>query len=190
MSEQQTKMADNGLRSIKRIITDHDADGKSTFSKAVPEELKFREVGDGARFGLAYATQQFPVTMTDNADMAVYQDKLVNPPGIVIPGGTVILAVDMNPESTSAMHRTVSLDYGVVLEGEVELVLDSGETKRFQRGDMAIQRGTSHAWRNPSKTAWARMLFIVQEAQPLQVNGKTLTEDYGEGIEGVDPSHK
>ena len=46
------------------------------------------------------------------------------------------------------MHRTVSLDYGVVLEGEVELVLDSGETRLMKRGDVSVQRGTNHAWRN------------------------------------------
>lgn len=53
----------------------------------------------------------------------------------------------MSPGLLSPMHRTVSLDYGVVLEGEVELVLDSGETRVLKRGDVAIQRGTCHAWR-------------------------------------------
>jgi len=46
------------------------------------------------------------------------------------------------------MHRTVSLDYGIVLEGDVELVLDSGEKRAMKQGDVAIQRGTNHAWRN------------------------------------------
>ena len=40
------------------------------------------------------------------------------------------------------MHRTQSLDFGVVLEGEIELVLDSGETRLLKRGDVAVQRGT------------------------------------------------
>lgn len=83
------------------------------------------------------------------------------------------------------MHRTVSLDYGVVLEGEVELVLDSGEVRLMKRGDVAIQRGTNHAWRNPSETKWSRMMYVLQEANEIKVGGKTLGEDYGEGIEGV-----
>lgn len=92
--------------------------------------------------------------------------------------------VDMRPGALSPMHRTVSLDYGVVLEGEVELVLDSGEVRLMKRGDVAIQRGTNHAWRNNSDTVWARMLYVLQEAEPLEVAGQKLEEDYG-GIPGV-----
>lgn len=82
------------------------------------------------------------------------------------------------------MHRTVSLDYGVVLEGEVELVLDSGETRLMRRGDVSVQRGTNHAWRNKSETEWARMLYVLVEAEPIVVEGKVLGEDYG-GMPGV-----
>ena len=85
----------------------------------------------------------------------------------------------MRPGATSPMHRTVSLDYGVVLEGEVELVLDSGEKRLMKRGDLSIQRGTIHEWRNTSQTEWARMLYILQEAHPLEIGGKKLGEDYG-----------
>lgn len=46
------------------------------------------------------------------------------------------------------MHRTTSLDYGIVLEGEVELILDSGERRAMKAGDIAVQRATMHAWRN------------------------------------------
>ena len=46
------------------------------------------------------------------------------------------------------MNKTVSLNYGIVLEGEIELVLDSGETKLMKRGDACVQRATNHAWRN------------------------------------------
>lgn len=49
----------------------------------------------------------------------------------------------MGPGLTSPMHRTVSLDYGVVLEGEVYLVLDSGEERLMRRGDISVQRGTN-----------------------------------------------
>lgn len=90
----------------------------------------------------------------------------------------------MRPGLLSPMHRTVSLDYGVVLEGEVELVLDSGETRLLKRGDVAVQRGTNHAWRNTSETEWARMMYILQPCAPLEVGGKKLGEDYG-GMKGV-----
>lgn len=78
------------------------------------------------------------------------------------------------------MHRTVSLDYGVVLIGEVELVLDSGEVELLKVGDIAIQRATMHAWRNTSETEWARMLYVLTPCEPLTVAGKELKEDYGD----------
>jgi quercetin dioxygenase-like cupin family protein len=82
------------------------------------------------------------------------------------------------------MHRTVSLDYGVVLIGEMELVLDSGETRVMKVGDVAVQRGTNHAWRNTSKTEWARMMYVLQPSLPIAINGKPLDEDLGD-MEGV-----
>jgi len=180
-------MNDNGLPAIKRFITDHNDKREAIFGNKVPEPLPFQELPDGARFCLTYATNKIPVEMSDGADVDVYQNYLKDLPGITIPGGTVLRIVDMRPGATSPMHRTVSLDYGVVLEGQVEIVLDSGEVRCMNRGDVAIQRGTNHAWRNTSQTEWARMLYVLQEAAPLRVNGKALEEDYG-GISGVKPS--
>ena len=85
----------------------------------------------------------------------------------------------MSPGLTSPMHRTVSLDYGVVVEGEVELILDSGETRILKRGDVCVQRATMHAWRNLSQTEWARMLDILQPTQALEISGVLLKEDLG-----------
>jgi len=188
MAEHHAQIPDSKLRPIDRFITDHDAEGQATFSKAVTERLPWQQTAPGVRFGLAYVTEGQPIDLTDNADVQAYQDKLKNPPGIVIPGGSVLRVVDMAPRMLSPMHRTVSLDYGVVLEGEVELVLDSGETRLLKRGDISIQRGTNHAWRNASETEWARMMYVLQEAHPLQFNGKALGEDYGVGMGDVKPS--
>ncbi|KAF2500885.1 hypothetical protein BU16DRAFT_535418 [Lophium mytilinum] len=181
-------MDDNGLRPLSRYITNHDERGVTTFSKAVPDTLQWQQLANGARFSLGYATNEYPVNLSGNKDLEVYQHYTNNLPGVTIPGGTVIRVVDMNPGSLSPMHRTISLDYGVVLEGEVELVLDSGETRLLKRGDISIQRGTNHAWRNPSSTTWARMLYVLQEAQPLEFNGVQLGEDYGGGMDDVKPS--
>jgi quercetin dioxygenase-like cupin family protein len=94
-------------------------------------------------------------------------------------GGTVARYVDLPPGALSPIHRTVSLDYGVVLEGDIELVLDSGETRELQRGDLVVQRGTMHAWRNTSKVEWARMLYFLQGSEQVEVNAVKLNEDYG-----------
>jgi quercetin dioxygenase-like cupin family protein len=181
-------MEDNGLRPLNRYITTHDANGVTGFQEQLPDSLQWQQLANGARFSLGYATNEIPVELSDDKDLDIYQSYLKDLPGITIPGGTVLRVVDMNPGSISPMHRTVSLDYGVVLEGEVELVLDSGATRLLKRGDIAVQRGTNHAWRNPSNTTWARMLYVLQEAKPIQVNGKDLEEDYGGGMDDVRPS--
>ncbi|KAF2798426.1 cupin domain-containing protein [Melanomma pulvis-pyrius CBS 109.77] len=190
MSKHEEQLLDNGLRPVSRYITNHSSNGKTGFSEAVPSPLNWQQMENGARFSLAYATEEHPVNLTDNKDLEIYQKNLLDPPGIIIPGGTVLRVVDMNPGSISPMHRTISCDYGVVLEGEVELILDSGEKRLLKQGDIAIQRGTNHAWKNPNDTEWARMLYVLQEAQPLLFNGKPLDEDYGGGMDDVKPSKK
>lgn len=178
-SEHMPTADEKGLRHPNRFITDHNKEGQAIFSSKIPEPVPFTQIPNDAQFALCYATNQYPVELSNDADVKTYEHYLSNLPGIIIPGGTVLRYVDMRPGATSPMHRTVSLDYGVVLEGEVELVLDSGEKRLMKRGDLSIQRGTIHEWRNTSQTQWARMLYILQEAHPLEIGGKKLGEDYG-----------
>jgi quercetin dioxygenase-like cupin family protein len=187
MSSSNGHILDNKLPSISRFITAHNEEGKAIFSDRIEESLQWQELPDGARFCLGFTTRKSPVDMTKDKDLTDYENDLENKPGIMIPGGTVLRLVDMRPGALSPMHRTVSLDYGVVLEGEVELVLDSGEVRLMKRGDVAVQRGTNHAWRNASETQWARMLYVLQESEPIMVGSQVLDEDYG-GIPGVKPS--
>lgn len=174
-----SKSPPNTLRQPYRLITDHNEKGEAVFSKAMPEEVPYVQINNDADFGLCYATKQTPVSFANKKDIETYSEYLKTPPGIMIPGGSVLRYVDVPPGLTSPMHRTVSLDYGVVVEGEVELILDSGETRIMKRGDVSVQRGTMHAWRNTSQTEWSRMLYILMEAEPFEVEGKKLGEDYG-----------
>jgi quercetin dioxygenase-like cupin family protein len=177
----------NDLPSIKRFITTHDASTKKAiFSDAISDDIPIDRIPSAA-FRLGYVTKGHPVDLNKDADLQVYKPYLKSPPGLVASGGTVLRFVDMEPGATSPMHRTVSLDYGVVLEGEIELVLDSGETRKMQRGDVAVQRGTMHAWRNLSETKWGRMMYVLQESKPVEVDGEVLGEDYG-SMEGVPSS--
>lgn len=108
--------------------------------------------------------------------------------GIVNPGGTVLRFVDFAPQFESMMHRTRSLDYGIVVEGSIELILDSGEKQLLQRGDVCIQRGTNHAWRNPSKTEWTRVAYVLQDSQPVEVRAEPLKEYLGRSEGEIPPS--
>lgn len=172
------------LPKIQRYITSHNDKGQAIFSDAFDEQSKMKANDDGIAFALSYATKGFPVDMTDNQDLKVYEKFLDHPPGLVVSGGTVLRHVDIPPKTECTMHRTVSLDYGCVLEGEVELLLDSGEKRIMKRGDVAIQRGTMHQWINQSQTEWTRMLFVLQESKPLQVAGKKFSEELA-GMAGV-----
>lgn len=175
----------NALPPVKRHITTHDEEtGKSVFSSAFPEISPTVSPDPTLGFSLTYTTTGHPVSLAEDADLKSYQARLLSPPGLVLPGGVVLRHVDFAPGTTCAMHRTVSIDFGVMLEGEIECVLDSGETRLLARGDTVVQRGTMHAWRNTSETEWARMVFVLLESEKLTVKGEQLEEALGtaEGI--------
>ncbi|KAJ5714427.1 uncharacterized protein N7483_011608 [Penicillium malachiteum] len=173
------------LPPINRFITTHDKSGVAVFDTNFPEEAS-RHYVNGGLFTLAYCTNQFPAVLSDDQDLEVYQRFLQEPPGLVVSSGSVCRIVDIGPGFSCPMHRTVSLDYGVVLEGEIELILDSGETRLMKRGDVSIQRGTSHAWKNVTTTVdefgvrkecWARMLYVLLPVEGITgVGGEKLGE--------------
>lgn len=177
---------EKNIRATKRFITGHAPDGKEIFHDEVGEDAPMITLPKDADFALCYATKGYPIQLNDNKDISTYQNYLTDLPGITISNGSVLRMVDMRPGATSPMHRTVSLDYGVVLEGEIELILESGEKRIMKRGDISIQRGTNHAWRNLSDSSWARMLYILLPVEPIKIGDQTLGED--SDIPGVKPS--
>lgn len=175
------------LPKVQRYITSHNKEGKAIFSTKFADESEMKANSDGIAFALSYTTRGFPVDMEQDKDFGVYEKYLKDAPGLVVSGGTVLRHVDIPPNKVCAMHRTVSLDYGCVLEGEVDLLLDSGEVRTMRRGDVAIQRGTMHQWINKSETEWTRMLFVLQESKPLTLAGETFGEELDD-MAGVRPS--
>ncbi|KAJ5902688.1 Cupin 2 conserved barrel [Penicillium taxi] len=176
------------LRPVTRHITGHDAEGNAIIQSSTPCHWKTYEKSQVA-FDLIYTTSGFPVDLNADADITAHEnivkaDKL----GLVNPRGTVCRIVDFPPANEPLIHRTKSLDYGVVLEGEVEMVVEEGEPVLMKRGDVAVQRATMHGWRNPSQTEWCRMLFVLQDCALLTVNGKEMNEDLGSGAGDLEPS--
>ena len=85
---------------------------------------------------------------------------------------------DFAPGVETPFHRTLSLDHAVLLEGSIEITLDSGESRLLRRGDVVVQRATMHKWRNVSQTQSARLIyFIVDVAQPVLAGGEELKKD-------------
>jgi quercetin dioxygenase-like cupin family protein len=168
------------LPSYKEFITTHDPQtGRAVFSDFFPRDVPSPTPND-PKFTLLYSSDGFPVDMDNGTDIDLYDTNRNSRMALVNPRGSVIRYVDFEPGDSKPvlMHRTISLDYGILMEGELELILDSGEKRMLNRGDVAIQRGTKHAWRNPSPTKWARMLFIMQASEPVVINGEALREEY------------
>ncbi|KAL8993006.1 MAG: hypothetical protein Q9169_006664 [Polycauliona sp. 2 TL-2023] len=165
------------LPAVQRHITGHNSDGKAIFHSSKPGEWANYD------FNVVYNTSVPKPSMTDNVDITTHESVMESGKlGLVNPNGSVARIVDFGPSTEDAhskpvMHRTQSLDYGVVLEGELECILDSGEVRLMKRGDVAVQRGTMHAWRNTSKTEWARMFFVLLAAEKVEVGGKVLEAD-------------
>lgn len=163
MADSQT--LPNGLPNIHRYITTTDSSGKAILNKTEPSKSIWQKIGQNAYFFLAYTTRTFPVSLLQSKDISSYSNDLASPPGLTISNGTVLRFVDIAPNQCSEMHKTVSVDYGVVLEGEIELVLDSGETQVMRRGDVCVQRATNHAWRNVTpNNGWGRMMYVLVTA--------------------------
>ena len=163
----------NTNRNPRRFITGHDLDGKAIVHAV--DEGSWRKIdNDIVRYNELWSTSTFPIDI--NNDDYLRREKTVM--SLSLPNGTVLRMVDRSPGSSSAMHRTQSLDYGVVIEGQMEMILDSGEKVTLERGDVCIQRGTLHQWRNPG-TTWNRMLFVLIDALPLEVAGQVYKGETG-----------
>ena len=89
--------------------------------------------------------------------------------------------MDFGPGLESIPHGVITIDYGVVLEGEFRLTLDSGESRILKRGDVLVQRATTHKWENISGggTECGRILFVLLGCKDVVVGGKKIEADLG-----------
>lgn len=157
------------LPPVRRVVTGHDARGRAIFRSDDRFETQLIPSGD-ACMALIWTTATVPADNNDETDGRLREA------GTTLQGGSVIRVVDMLPGAQSPMHRTNSIDYGIVLSGQLELELDDGQTQRLGAGDIVVQRGTIHLWRNPSAEERCRIAFILVEAEPYQVGGVPLDE--------------
>jgi quercetin dioxygenase-like cupin family protein len=138
----------------RRVVTGHDERGVSVFTSDGPVPV-VRTAPDGAYFCEIWSTDAMPAPVAASEDDPTLSALTVPP----APDGTKIRINEFPPGVVSPVHRTQSVDYGIVLSGEVVLVLDDSETV-LRAGDVAVQRGTSHRWENRTGQT-ARMAFIL-----------------------------
>jgi hypothetical protein len=178
-------------KTFRRIVTGHDADGKAIIlSDAPPARTQLIGGPGGPTFFEVWCTHKTPALIFNQPGEPEENGLVLSPPknGTRIrviafpPEGEEIRKLSgtdasakfksMGDEkaSTSAqgaphplMHRTQTVDYGIVLEGEITMILDRGETI-IRAGDIVIQNGTNHAWANRSGNT-CRMAFILIDGE-------------------------
>ncbi|CAN7723902.1 cupin domain-containing protein [Variovorax sp. LjRoot84] len=175
---------------IRRIVTGHDQTGKSIFLKdsAASRTTEFKNV-PGFATSLLWETSPDASVPATEGDPTVSARSWAPPPGgtnlmfITFPPDAVMQSPGFDPAAAGAeymqvlpglaerfemdhpgMHTTDSVDYGVLIEGELHLELDDGATKKLAPRDVVIQNGTRHAWRNKSDKP-ATMLFVLVGAK-------------------------
>ncbi|KWO64990.1 cupin domain-containing protein [Burkholderia ubonensis] len=171
---------------VRRIVTGHNQNGDATIaSDGAPPAVFPLHALPGLVFSEIWRTESMPVPIDNGVDPTVGPLRLAP-----TQGGSVIRVVDMPPDpdhttfkadelfseiaaasastttgrsNDTLMHRTETVDYGIVIEGEIWLVLDEEETL-LKPGDIVVQRGTNHAWSNRSDRN-ARMVFVLLDGR-------------------------
>ena len=156
------------LNKIRRLVTGHNNEGAAIFASDNEYETAVIPSGDAAMATIW--------TTTVPADLNDTTDGRERDAGTTLKGGSVIRVVDMLPNAESPMHRTSSIDYGIVISGKIELELDNHEFKTLGQGAIIVQQGTIHKWRNPSSTKICRIVFVLTEAKPYEFKGKALMD--------------
>jgi mannose-6-phosphate isomerase-like protein (cupin superfamily) len=167
---------------IRRIVTGHDDSGKAIVeSDGICPHVKVRP-GAGFVSSLLWVTDETPARMDLRQDRA--ERTIGVPPP---PNGTILRVVDFPPVDAETekidqaallksmgadhhdhggaparhpyMHRTKSVDYAIVLKGEIDMLMDDSEV-HMKAGDFLVQQGTNHAWVNRG-TEVCRIAFVL-----------------------------
>ena len=173
-------------KQIRRILTGQTPDGKSIIAEdAIATSILDLEAAPGLRATDLWETTTAPADLSSTAD-PVDRPMHLEPK----PSGTICRIVEFPPDaawqdrtdasevfssmeaghaadstsSTPMMHKTASVDYAIVLSGEIWAVMEEGETC-MQAGDVLIQRATNHAWSNRSSQP-ALVAFVLVGAKP------------------------
>jgi quercetin dioxygenase-like cupin family protein len=162
---------------VRRIVTGHDASGKAI----VASDQRLPASTRPGRAGIArcdvWSSDGMPVDLSDAAAEKQKQGLVVRHNYVGSGQGTVVRVVEFAPGAPKFMHRTETLDYGIVLSGECDLELDDGKALRVKQGDIVVQRGTMHAWVN-NGTQPCVFAFVLIDANPAQADGQILRTHY------------
>ena len=150
---------------VRRVVTGHDTTGRAIVKI---DEISSNLVSSrpGAISCVVWTTQGFPVNNDGDEDEGLRKT------GTTLDNGTVFRILELAPGVSPRNHRTDSIDYAVVMSGEVDMELDD-TTVHLEAGDVLVQRGTIHNWVN-NGTEPCRIAFVLIDAKPVTAGGKTL----------------
>jgi hypothetical protein len=174
------------MPSFRRFVSGHDADGKSTFILEDVEPVTHIVGSGGTRVTELWETAATPADNSGSADAASRPFRLPPPPN-----GSVFRIVAYPPDASRVavlrgqthddagegytrdhanarhpgFHKTHTIDYAIVLDGEIYALMDTGE-RRMRAGDVLVQRGTNHAWSNRTSET-VHVAFVLIDALPV-----------------------
>ncbi|KAJ6256752.1 hypothetical protein Dda_8619 [Drechslerella dactyloides] len=163
-----------------QTITTHNPDGSVATPSTTPIVFSpLNPDSDKPTFqaGMIFSTHTFPVNLDGEDDIRRHAAWTAAPDGFTAKDGVIAVMNRVPPGAEVGVHRTGSIDFGVIVDGEMELILADGTTQLFRRGDVIVQRETAHGWRNPSKDKEAMAFFVALAAKPVQVGEQVLGED-------------
>ena len=150
---------------VRRVVTGHDARGRAIVT--LDDVSKNVFVGrPGATVCSVWATEGFPASndgATDEGTRSV---------GTTLANGTIFRVIEFAPGVQARNHRTDSIDYIVVMAGEIDMELD-GSSVHLKTGDVMVQRGTIHNWINRG-TAPCVLAVVLIDAKSVEAGGKAL----------------
>ncbi len=150
---------------IRRVVTGHDNQGRS---KVLIDETVSNVISSrpGAQSSVIWSSTGFPVSNDGDHDPS-HQEIATT-----IDNGTVFRIVYYGPGVAPRNHRTDSIDYAVVISGEIDMELDVGSV-HLKAGDVVVQRGTIHNWVNNGKEPCI-IAFSLIASKPVTAGGKPL----------------
>jgi quercetin dioxygenase-like cupin family protein len=150
---------------VRRVVTGHAADGRAivTIDEVASNVQTSRP---GVSSVVIWTTEAFPADNDGNEDTS--RTKVAT----TRENGTIFRVIEFAPGAAPRNHRTDSIDYAVVLSGEIDMPLDDTEV-HLKAGDVLVQRGTIHNWINRG-TEPCVIAFVLIDAESVEVDGKVL----------------
>jgi quercetin dioxygenase-like cupin family protein len=150
---------------VRRVVTGHDENGRAVV-KIDEVSKNVVSARPGATACVVWTTESFPVDNSGDADEALRKV------GTTLKNGSVFRVIEFAPGVAPRNHRTDSIDYAVVISGEIDMEIEDSVV-HLKAGDVLVQRGTIHNWINRG-TKPCVMAFVLIDAKPVESDGKVL----------------